>query len=136
MEPWASVSLKHLGKSSSLIADANRRTAPGIEADVDDTAKGLICLHALGHTVSINNMIKHFECETHFQTYPNERDPSFSANCNALLALLCQADLSTFSAQILKVVHFLSKIWWDTDGPIKDKWVRRFSQYSWPAHVR
>ncbi|KAK1951962.1 aphidicolan-16beta-ol synthase [Colletotrichum sublineola] len=96
--------------------------SPGIEADVDDTAKALICLGSLGHTTSIEGMIKAFERETHFQTYPNESDPSFSANCNALLALLCQADLSNFSAQILKVVRFLSEAWWNTDGLIRDKW--------------
>ncbi|KAI6261173.1 hypothetical protein MCOR19_002596 [Pyricularia oryzae] len=96
--------------------------SPGIEADVDDTAKALICLGSLGQTISPEGMIKAFERETHFQTYANERDPSFSANCNALLALLCQADPSSCSAQILKVVQFLSNAWWISDGPIKDKW--------------
>ncbi|TLD19064.1 hypothetical protein PspLS_09766 [Pyricularia sp. CBS 133598] len=96
--------------------------SPGIEADVDDTAKALISLGSLGQKVSPDGMIKAFERETHFQTYPNERDPSFSANCNALLALLCQTDLSSSSAQILKLVQFLSNAWWITDGPIKDKW--------------
>lgn len=99
------------------------KPAPGIEADVDDTAKALICLGSLGQTISPEGMIKAFERETHFQTYANERDPSFSANCNALLALLCQADPSSCSAQILKVVQFLSNAWWISDGPIKDKWV-------------
>ncbi|KAK2036119.1 ent-kaurene synthase [Colletotrichum somersetense] len=96
--------------------------SPGVEADVDDTAKGLVCLNTLSQGVPVNGLIKAFERETHFQTYPNERNPSFSANCNVLLALLCQADVSSFSAQILKTVQFLSKIWWDTDGPIRDKW--------------
>ncbi|KAG8157377.1 hypothetical protein KVR01_012761 [Diaporthe batatas] len=108
--------------SESFKGNGTMGFAPGIEADVDDTAKGLICLNSLGHTVPTNDMINAFERDTHFQTFQNERDPSFSANCNALLALLCQGDLSSFSAQILKVVKFLSKIWWEADGPIKDKW--------------
>ncbi|KAK1595401.1 ent-kaurene synthase [Colletotrichum navitas] len=116
LEKMASIIYRSLKESGTI------GFSPGIEADVDDTAKALICLGSLGYSTPIDGMIKAFECETHFQTYPKERDPSFSANCNALLALLCQADLSSFSAQILKVVRFLSETWWNTDGPIKDKW--------------
>jgi len=67
-------------------------------------------------------MIKSFESLTHFRTYISERNPSFTANCNVLSALLAQTNLSWYSAQILKIVSFLCDYWWDNDGYIKDKW--------------
>ena len=69
-------------------------------------------------------MMAEFECETHFKTYSLERDPSFSANTNALLALLRQPDVSRFSSQVLKTTKFLCDYWWNSDNEISDKWVR------------
>lgn len=69
-------------------------------------------------------MLEEFESEIHFKTYSLERDPSFSANANALLALLRQSDASRFSSQILKVAKFLCDYWWNSDNEISDKWVR------------
>ena len=69
-------------------------------------------------------MLEEFESETHFKTYSLERDPSFSANTNALLALLRQPDASRFSSQILKAAKFLCDYWWSSDNEISDKWVR------------
>ena len=68
--------------------------APRLEADVDDTAKGLICLNEMGYSIGPEKMIKTFEAEKRFLTYALERDPSFSANCNAVLALMHQPDPS------------------------------------------
>ncbi|KAI0203005.1 Copalyl diphosphate synthase [Astrocystis sublimbata] len=96
--------------------------APFFEADVDDTAKTISSLNMLGRPVSPNSLIEVFEAETHFRTYAGERDPSPTANCNALLALLHQPDVSLFSSQILKVATFLVDFWWQADGKIVDKW--------------
>jgi hypothetical protein len=71
-----------------------------------------------------DTMVQHFEGESHFRTYASERDPSFSANCNVLLALLHQQDTIRYEAQILKTARFLCKYWWDVHGAPRDKWVR------------
>lgn len=68
-------------------------------------------------------MIQKFETATHLQTYLLESDPSFSANCNALLTLLHQQNVHLHSSVVLKLVQFLTTYWWEHDGPIKDKWV-------------
>ncbi|KAI0861469.1 Copalyl diphosphate synthase [Xylaria cubensis] len=96
--------------------------APFFEADVDDTAKTISSLNMLGRPVSPKSLIDVFEAETHFRTYAGERDPSPTANCNALLALLHQPDVSLFSGQIFKVAKFLVDFWWQADGKIVDKW--------------
>ena len=97
--------------------------APFIESDADDTAKALYVLHQLGSNRSVDSMVQKFEVKGHFQTYPAERDASFSANCNVLLALLNQKEVGTYQPQIYKCVKFLTRCWWNTDGPIRDKWV-------------
>ncbi|KAI0099185.1 Copalyl diphosphate synthase [Nemania sp. FL0031] len=96
--------------------------APHMGSDVDDTAKGILSLGMLGIDIDVNPMIEAFETDTHFQTYPSERDPSFSANCNVLITLLHQQNASLFAPQILKTVRFLCETWWNTDGQIKNKW--------------
>lgn len=103
--------------------------APGFAPDVDDTAKGILSLNMLGSCIGAEDMISSFEADDHFRTYPRERDPSFSANCNALLALLHQQNASRYSAEILKAVRFLCSYWWSSDNGVKDKWVS--SQDSW-----
>ncbi|KAK8103054.1 hypothetical protein PG984_016200 [Apiospora sp. TS-2023a] len=96
--------------------------APFFEPDVDDTAKTITSLNMLGQAASPRSMIRVFEVETHFCTYAGERDPSPTANCNALLALLHQPDVSLYSAEIQKLAKFLCEVWWNTDGRIADKW--------------
>lgn len=81
-------------------------------------------MNLLGHPVGPEKMLETFEADSHFRTYNKERDPSFSANCNVLAALLCQSDPDQYSSQILKVVRFLCTHWWSSDGRITDKWVR------------
>jgi hypothetical protein len=73
-------------------------------------------------------MVNKFEVEGHFQTYPAERDASFSANCNVLLALLHQKEVGAYHLQIYKCVRFLTQCWWNTDGQIKDKWVSNLNR--------
>ncbi|KHN93735.1 terpene synthase family protein [Metarhizium album ARSEF 1941] len=98
--------------------------APGLPVDVDDTAKYITCLSRLGREQEAcpDAMIGTFEADTHFRTYLSERDPSFTANCNVLSALLEQPDVSQYSSQIFKVVNFLCDRWWESDKGIKDKW--------------
>lgn len=100
--------------------------APLTGADVDDTAKGILSLNMLKGkhgTIEVDPMIEMFEAETHFRTYPAERDPSFSANCNVLLALLHHPDKSRYLSQVEKVVQFLCEYWWSNDNNVTDKWV-------------
>ena len=107
------------------VLNANtRHAAPFVGADVDDTAKGIVSLVALGSPVSPDPMIKEFEAKSHFRTYAHERDSSLSANANALAAFLCQPHAAQYSPQILKAVKFLCDSWWGSDGRIRDKWVR------------
>ncbi|GAB1309809.1 Ent-kaurene synthase [Madurella fahalii] len=98
--------------------------APRVGEDVDDTAKGVMCLAILLQKQGklADTMVEHFETESHFKTYASERDPSFSANCNVLLALLHQRDAPRYTTQIVKAARFLSNYWWHTHGHIRDKW--------------
>ncbi|OJD36443.1 ent-kaurene synthase [Diplodia corticola] len=96
--------------------------APNTGADADDTAKGLLTLKMLDVNISPNQMVHHFEAKGHFRTYSSERDPSLSANCNVLVALLHMDDVSRYSAQILKCVRFICGCWWESDAAITDKW--------------
>ncbi|KAI1390886.1 Ent-kaurene synthase [Hypoxylon trugodes] len=96
--------------------------APFFMADVDDTAKAILSLKKLGRNASAAKMIERFETKSHFKTYPSERDPSFSANCNVLLALLHQDVPRDFSTQIASIIEFLCNYWWSAPSNIKDKW--------------
>jgi hypothetical protein len=66
-------------------------------------------------------MIAEFDGEGHFKTFTGERNPSFSANCNALVALLYTPDPDVYIDQVSKTVSFLCEAWWE--GAINDKWV-------------
>jgi hypothetical protein len=94
-----------------------------VSPDSDDTAKTLAALHLLGKTASYEPLIERFEMESHFQCFQFERHPSFSANCNVLLAFLRAPDPSTYISQITKCVQYICYEWWNSDEPIKDKWV-------------
>ncbi|KAI1380213.1 hypothetical protein F4677DRAFT_253908 [Hypoxylon crocopeplum] len=95
--------------------------APLFEADVDDTARVILCPNTLGYNSSPNRMIEMFETDGHFRTYQLERDPSLSANCNVLLALLHTQNIPVYSSQIYKVTIFLCDHWWMADGRTTDK---------------
>lgn len=67
-----------------------------------------------------------YEAEEHFKTYAFERNPSFSANCNALNALLSvESRLQDYRPQIEKALRFLCRSWWDAERYINDKWVQQ-----------
>ncbi|RYP67896.1 hypothetical protein DL771_007004 [Monosporascus sp. 5C6A] len=128
----ADLECAELSKMTEILAIAFRAQggtigfAPYFGSDVDDTAKGLLSLKMLGpgeyHDIEVEPMIEKFEADTHFRTYLSERDPSFSANCNALLALLYHQDIRRYSCVIVKLVQFLATSWWEANGDIKDKW--------------
>lgn len=103
----------------------SRPIAPNIEPDADDTAKTVFALEKLGKIdVPWDSILKVFEGPSHFRTYKSERDPSFSANCNLLIALLHTRDLTRVTTQIAKATSFLYDVWWNSTGHIQDKWVR------------
>ena len=67
-------------------------------------------------------MVKAFGQQTHFQTYSQERHSSFTANANALQALvLTRTSLSEKS--VATVIHYLLEEWLRFGGPPQDKWV-------------
>ena len=69
-------------------------------------------------------MIAAFEANGHFKTYLYEKDPSFTANCNILIALLAKRDwLQQYSSHIKPILQFLCDTWWQADGFVIDKWV-------------
>ena len=104
---------------------------PGVCPDADDTAKALLVLNLLEHKTSPDAMLASFETESHFKTYPLERDPSFSANCNVLLALLHVEDPSPFTLQIDKAARFLHKHFRESPSlNVQDKW-NLSPLYSW-----
>ena len=54
-------------------------------------------------------------------TYVGERDPSFSANCNVLMAFLHIYDVQEYIPYIISITTFLCDTW--REGLIRDKWV-------------
>ncbi|KAJ5489264.1 Phyllocladan-16-alpha-ol synthase [Penicillium diatomitis] len=104
---------------------------PGVCPDADDTAKALLVLNLLEQKTSPDAMLESFETEKHFKTYPLERDPSFSANCNVLLALLHVEHPSLYTPQIEKAARFLHKHFRGSEGlKVQDKW-NLSAFYSW-----
>ena len=98
--------------------------APNVASDADDTAKTVLTLNLLGRPASPNSMLAAFEKEEHFATYAAERNPSFSANCNILAALLHVANPEEYTQHIEKAVRFLCDCWWESGSSLVDKWVR------------
>ena len=94
--------------------------APGIIEDADDTARSLIVLQYLGAEHDPSSMVTNFQREDHFCTYANERNRSFSANCNVLLALLGVTEVRQYLPQIELVSQFLLRAW--KTNKISDKW--------------
>jgi hypothetical protein len=101
--------------------------APGILEDADDTARSLMALRCLGKSPSTRGVIEMFQTADHFRTYRQEGSPSFSANCNVLLALLGDTEGELDQENIEKALAFLLEL--EESGPIHDKW-NISSQYS------
>lgn len=101
------------------------RQAPQLVADADDTARGIMILRLLGRPASLQPLVDEFYAHSHFNTYPYERNPSFTVNCNVLAALLTAGpQIEGFAPQIRTAARFLCETWWDINGMMVDKWVR------------
>ncbi|PVH92483.1 hypothetical protein DM02DRAFT_575678 [Periconia macrospinosa] len=97
--------------------------APGIEPDLDDSAKASIVLSLAGKSGFSSRIVEEFDAARCLKTYRGERDPSVSANCNALLSLLLDSDDYTGKAgTIEKLVEFILAEWVTSNGRVKDKW--------------
>ncbi|MCJ1351255.1 MAG: hypothetical protein MMC33_001239 [Icmadophila ericetorum] len=97
--------------------------APQLTADADDSAMCITALNLLGVPVSAAKLVEEFETTDHFKTYDMERNPSFSANCNVLIALLSSTEGPChYAVQTEKVIKFICNTWWTTNGEIDDKW--------------
>lgn len=98
--------------------------SPGIEQDLDDSAKASIIMSLSGKLGSSQVILEEFSAPHSLRTYRGERNPSVSANCNALLSLLVDtAEYEGKSATIQKIVKFIYDSWMEVKGEIKDKWV-------------
>lgn len=94
---------------------------PTLMVDADDTAKTIISLNMLGKRVRPDRLIEVFKNGGHFRTYAGERNPSFSANCNILSALLHSEEPSQYTREIELAVQFLCDL--HSSGDMRDKWV-------------
>lgn len=85
----------------------------------------------------VDNLIRVFEAETHFRTYPGERNASLSANCNVLICLMTlpTENKVAYAPQIAKAVEFLTAQ--ATNDQVRDKWVSFHSnmKYDRPARL-
>ncbi|KAF4621498.1 hypothetical protein G7Y89_g14576 [Cudoniella acicularis] len=94
--------------------------APGLLADSDDTAVSILVLSLGGRHHSVSKMVAEFAGPKHFHTYAKESNPSFTANCNVLLALLYCSNIHEYSSEIAKTVEFLTSTM--ENGIVFDKW--------------
>ncbi len=104
--------------------DTHSAAAPGIESDLDDSAKSSIILSLFGRPGFSARIVEHFDSSNCLKTYNAERVSSISANCNALLSMVL--DSGEYQSKIPtmeKVTAYVSNSWWDTDGSLDDKWV-------------
>lgn len=93
---------------------------PGVLEDADDTARSLLASQLLGNDIDPNPMIDKFQSDVCFKTYELEQEPSFSANCNVLMALLGSESVNEHLIQIERTLKFLL-LEWEKDV-IQEKW--------------
>ncbi|KAF2018551.1 hypothetical protein BU24DRAFT_458311 [Aaosphaeria arxii CBS 175.79] len=97
--------------------------APGIEPDLDDSAKASIVFSLAGRPGFSAVIVEEFDSERCLKTYRGERDPGVSANCNALMSLLFDThEFKGKTETIAKVVDFIIAQWTAGGRAIKDKW--------------
>jgi hypothetical protein len=110
--------------------------APLFEPDADDTAKGISALSLLGKEICKDSLVQNFEQAEWFKTFRQERNPSFSANCNILSALTSQTSgPQKYAAQIGKITRFLCKSWLNNTNVTQDKWVNFYNLHANPDHT-
>ncbi|KAK7460601.1 hypothetical protein VKT23_009321 [Stygiomarasmius scandens] len=96
--------------------------APNVGPDADDTAKAITALQYIGTPFPLDRLLEAFELPAHFQCFQYERNPSLSANCNVLIALLQYPNSSKYTSQIVKAATFITEEYWTTEGIVRDKW--------------
>ena len=102
----------------------NEQLGSGIEPDLDDSAKASIILSLSGELGFSEDIARSFDAPKALKTYRIERDPSISANCNALLSMvLDKSEYPSKGTTIEKIVSSICDSWMNTEGSIKDKWV-------------
>ena len=80
--------------------------------DADNTARALLSLQLLGpRNASPARLIETFQMQNAFRTYADERSPSFSANCNVLLALLHCDSPKQYTRTIQGIAEYLCNAW-------------------------
>ncbi|KAJ4286478.1 hypothetical protein N0V90_013178 [Kalmusia sp. IMI 367209] len=107
--------------------------APGFLADADDTAVTLLVLRQFDMNVSFKGLLETFSSAQNFRTYAHESSPSFSANCNVLIALLHAPDLNAHAPYIRLAIDYLVTL--AEEGLLKDKW-NIATTYSWMLLIR
>lgn len=132
LSPVMSFFLETMKQQGSLVG-----FAPRILEDADCTARNLLMFMRLRHlgcatTVDIAPLVNKFETARCFKTYELERNPSLSANCNVVLALLELEHESNdqYASQIEKALMFLLGLVETEDRGITDKW-NISSEYSY-----
>jgi len=83
--------------------------------DLDDTAAAYGVLNWAGYPVNLD-VFEHYEKNDHFETFPNETDPSLSAHLRLLAVLKIQppsARRSRWIAKILTFLHEYTSEWTD-----------------------
>lgn len=93
-------------------------TAEGLPPDADTTACTLHTLGLLGHAHA-PHVLRRFECDTHFCTWPGEDGVSISVNAHVLEAFGIHRDRST----VTKIHHWLVAQQ-QSDGSWHDRWHR------------
>jgi len=106
-------------------ADTSGLAADGIEPDLDDTAKSSTIFSLLNLPNLVRPMVESFSnVNNHLSTYSGERNPSFSANCNALIAMCStQSVVDTDDVKVRGIIEYLCRSWSEADGLFTDKWV-------------
>jgi len=88
--------------------------------DADDTAVSTLVLNQTNRTYSPSSMVSEFATAENFRTYAFESNPSFSANCNIILALLSSSSTNKYSSHLNKAIKYL--VGSAELGIITDKW--------------
>jgi hypothetical protein len=71
-------------------------------------------------------IVKEFSTPRCLKTYRGERNPSVSANCNALLSLLVdEAEYESKVVTMEKIITFVYDSWMKGKCEVKDKWVSK-----------
>ncbi|KAF1959978.1 hypothetical protein CC80DRAFT_584802 [Byssothecium circinans] len=91
-----------------------------ILADAGDTSRALLSQAVLQFSPDVQPLLQHFFTGTHFRSYELEGSPSFTVNCNVLLALLECPEAYGQAKVIEQTLYFLLEAW--ENGATVDKW--------------